>query len=286
MKLEETNWATVENVKHLEKFRLMDDTFFMACFHDNKKGIQFLLRTILHQPKLKVIRVNTQYLLKNLRGRDAYLDVYAKLQDGRHVNLEIQRSDAGANPRRARYHASLLDMDILEKGKDPKDLPDSIVIFITENDVRGEGQALYYYGRTDLNSGKPFDDGSLIMFVNGSYQEMDEIGMLMKDMNNQDWHTMYNKELAKLMRYYKETQEGGREMCRVLEEVRKEEREKALKEGRKEGCRIGERKGRVKQQIEMTKNLIQEGSLSLESISKVSGLAIEKVKELKQTVAV
>lgn len=102
LKLEETNWATVENVKHLEKFRLMDDTFFMACFHVNKKGIQFLLRTILHQPKLKVIRVNTQYLLKNLRGRDAYLDVYAKLQDGRHVNLEIQRSDAGANPRRAR----------------------------------------------------------------------------------------------------------------------------------------------------------------------------------------
>lgn len=169
-------------------------------------------------------------------------------------------------------------MDILEKGKDPKDLPDSIVIFITENDVRGEGQALYYYGRTDLNSGKPFDDGSLIMFANGSYQEMDEIGMLMKDMNNQDWHTMYNKELARLMRYYKETQEGGSEMCRVLEEVRLE--------GRKEGCRIGERKGRVKQQIEMTKNLIQEGSLSLESISKVSGLAIEKVKELKQTVAV
>jgi len=181
-------------------------------------------------------------------------------------------------------------MDILEKGKDPKDLPDSIVIFITENDVRGEGQALYYYGRTDLNSGKPFDDGSLIMFVNGSYQEMDEIGMLMKDMNNQDWHTMYNKELAKLMRYYKETQEGGREMCRVLEEVRKEEREKALKEGRnkgrKEGQMIGERKGRVKQQIEMTKNLIQEGSLSLESISKVSGLTLDKVKKIKKVITV
>ena len=169
-------------------------------------------------------------------------------------------------------------MDILEKGKDPKDLPDSIVIFITENDVRGEGQALYYYGRTDLKSGKPFDDGSLIMFVNGSYQEMDEIGMLMKDMNNQDWHTMYNKELAKLMRYYKETQEGGREMCRVLEEVRLE--------GRKEGCRIGERKGRVKQQIEMTKNLIQEGSLSLESISKVSGLTLDKVKKIKKVITV
>lgn len=106
--VEETNWATVENLKRLAKFRFMDDTFFMACFQDNTKGIQFLLRKILHQPELKVKRVSTQYLLKNLHGRDAYLDVYAKLQDGRYVNLEIQRSNAGAKPQRARYHASLM----------------------------------------------------------------------------------------------------------------------------------------------------------------------------------
>ncbi|MCI9525028.1 MAG: hypothetical protein HFF01_08375, partial [Erysipelotrichaceae bacterium] len=49
---------------------------------------------------------------------------------------------------------------------------------------------------------------------------------------------------------------------------------------------IGERKGRVKQQIEMTKNLIQEGSLSLESISKVSGLTLDKVKKIKKVITV
>ncbi len=38
--------------------------------------------------------------------------------------------------------------------------------------------------------------------------------------------------------------------------------------------------------MEITKNLIQEGDLSLESISEVSGLSPDKVKKLKQAVAV
>ncbi|MCI9292865.1 MAG: hypothetical protein HFF02_06180 [Erysipelotrichaceae bacterium] len=65
------------------------------------------------------------------------------------------------------------------------------------------------------------------MFVNGSCQEMDAIGMLMKDMNKRDWYTMYNKKRVELMRCFKEAQEE-REVCRVMEEVRKEERAKAF----------------------------------------------------------
>lgn len=56
--------------------------------------------------------------LKNLHGREAYLDIYAKLQDVRHVNLEIKRSNAGAKPQCTRYHSSLMDMKILERSSE------------------------------------------------------------------------------------------------------------------------------------------------------------------------
>ena len=49
--------------------------------------------------------------------------------------MEIQRSDAGAGVKRARYNSSMLDAHILQSGDDTKDIPDSYVIFITENDV-------------------------------------------------------------------------------------------------------------------------------------------------------
>ena len=44
-------------------------------------------------------------------------------------------ADAGAGAKRARHNGSLLDAHILKPGEDTEDIPDSYVIFITENDV-------------------------------------------------------------------------------------------------------------------------------------------------------
>ena len=41
----------------------------------------------------------------------------------------------GAGAKRARRNSSLLDAHILKPGEDTEDIPDSYVIFITENDV-------------------------------------------------------------------------------------------------------------------------------------------------------
>lgn len=58
-------------------------------------------------------------------------------------DVEIQREDAGAGAKRARHNSSLLDAHILKSGDDTENIPDSYVIFITENDVMKGNQPTY-----------------------------------------------------------------------------------------------------------------------------------------------
>ena len=62
-------------------------------------------------------------------------DVFARDSKGREYDIEIQRADRGAEPKRARYNSALMDANALKTGEDVGKLRDTYVIFITENDV-------------------------------------------------------------------------------------------------------------------------------------------------------
>ena len=68
-----------------------------------------------------------QFELKNLQGRSARLDIYAVDEHGKQYDVEVQRSDDGAAPRRARYNSSLLDANLLNPGDKFDELPESYI---------------------------------------------------------------------------------------------------------------------------------------------------------------
>ena len=175
-------------------------------------------------------------------------------------------ADAGAGARRARHNSSLLDAHILKPGEDTKDLPDSYVIFITENDVMKGGRPLYPVERyVTIGEEKVlFDDGSHILYVNGKYRGDDEIGRLMHDFSCTDPDDMNYEALAKKARYFKKDEKGVAAMCKMLEDMRNEK----AKEVR----------------IDNALCMIKDGVLSLEKIALYSGLSIEEVKELAEPV--
>ncbi|MBF1697125.1 MAG: hypothetical protein HXO77_10855, partial [Selenomonas sp.] len=92
----------------IQSFTLLDDVFMTAVFQDSLPCVDLVLQIILDQPNLRAERVITQDTVKNLRGHDVRLDVHA-FADGREFNIEIQRAKSGADPRRARYHSSIMD---------------------------------------------------------------------------------------------------------------------------------------------------------------------------------
>ena len=120
------------------------------------------------------------------------------------------------------------------KGDDFERLPETFVIFITENDVMREGNPIYWVERCFLKSGQQFGDGSHIIYVNGAYRDQTPIGKLMHDFACTDPADMYYETLADRVRYFKESKEGVTLMCRVLEDMRYESWQEGVREGKKE----------------------------------------------------
>ena len=157
-----------EDLQRIRGFRLIDDDFMNVCFDGYIEGAELLLRIILNKPDIHVRKVTTQKLMKNLLGRDIWLDIDADDDDGTEYNVEIQRADRGAGFKRARYHSSILDAHLLHPRDDFSKLPETYVILITENDVIGKDEPLYIVERRIINIDEPFDDGEHIIYVNGA----------------------------------------------------------------------------------------------------------------------
>ena len=260
-----------EDLERLRSLRYMDDDFMTVCLADNFEGVELILQIILGKRNIKIKSVRTQEPLKNLQGRSATLDVHAVDNGNKEFDVEIQRKDAGAGAKRARHNSSLLDAHILKAGDDTEDIPDSYVIFITENDVMKGNQPIYPVERyVTIGENKVlFGDGSHILYVNGEYRGDDEIGKLMHDFSCTNPDDMNYEALAKKARYFKQDEKGVATMCKIMEDMRNEAAQKAAQEA--------EQKANKKTAV----HLIKLGKMTLEEIAEATELSLDVVKELE-----
>ena len=258
-----------EDLERLRGFRLMDDDFLTKCFEGDTACIELVLRIVLEQ-ELQVLDVRTQVFVENLLNQSVRLDVLATDSTGRKFNIEIQRADRGAGRRRARYNSSMMDANLLQKDDDLDNLPETYVVFITENDVMGNGKPLYRIERCILDTGERFDDGAHIVYVNGAYRGESPIGKLMHDFSCTDPAKMYYGVLADRVRFFKESKEGIAVMCKVMEDMRNESLQEGMKEGLKKGMQDAARR------------MLEAGKYELDEIAAVSGLTLDEVKDLQK----
>lgn len=250
-----------EDLQRLRGFRLLDDDFLTKCFEGDTASIELVLQIVLEKPDLKVLDVHTQVFVENLLNRSVRLDILATDSTGAKLNVEVQRSDKGAGRKRARYNSSMMDANLLKKGEDFDKLPETWVIFITENDVMGKGRPLYPIERCFLGTGERFEDGSHILYVNGAYRGDTSIGKLMHDFSCTDAADMYYRILADRVRFFKESKEGIEIMCQAMEDMRNQ----TLKEG----------------MINVAKKMLEDGTITLEKIAEFVGLSVDEVRKLK-----
>ncbi len=212
-----------KDLQRLEQLRPIDDDFMRCLFKDNIPLAELVLRIITGKPDLMITDCETQKDMKRLAGaRSVCLDAYGTDSDSKKYDLEIQRADKGAEPHRARYHSSVLDIENLHSGQEFKDLPDTYTIFITEEDFFGMGKPVYPIERMNLAAGKFFEDGEHILYVNGEYKGESDIGRLMHDFNCTRADDMNFELMAERTRYLKENPKGVGEMCKVMEDMRNE----------------------------------------------------------------
>lgn len=229
--------------KIIDEMTLFDDDLMSMVFDENIPAAELLLRIVLRREDIEVLSVIGQKELENpvVGGRNIRLDILAKDRQGDCFNAEVQRSNVGADERRVRFHSSMIDSRMLKEGQAFKELSESYVIMITQNDYFGYGLPVYTINRHIEELGLGFRDGSHILYVNGSYRGEDPLGRLMGDFGCKDAKDMYYTELANGVRHFKE--EGGRElMCQAVEEYAKK---KAIETEIKAGIAYGVDKNQI-----------------------------------------
>ena len=273
----------VEYCALIQKFRLIDDTFFNVCFDNYVEGMQLLLRIFFGRDDLVVKHVVTQQSADNLYGRGVRFDVLAEDSEGKLYDCEVQRANEGAIPRRARYNSSMMDSRELAKGAEFSELPETWVIFITENDIYGAGYPLYHVERIVQELQRPFDDGAHILYVNGANCDDTPLGRLMQDFFCESPEQMHYKELAKRADYFKAEVEGVNAMCELMEKFGEKKLEEGRMEGRAEGRAEGREEGRIEGHregmIDMARSLLTL-NVPVEVIEKSSGLTRAEILAL------
>lgn len=214
----------------LKRLTIMSDALMRNVLKD-KDCTEYILRIIMKNEELRIIDQTIQKDFKNLQGRSAILDCVAQDANGTLYNIEIQQESEGASPKRARYHSGLMDMNFLKQGHDFDELPETHVIFITRDDIFGNGRPIYQIQRMFEDTKESFNDGSHILYVNSSCQDSSKLGQLMHDLHCTKADDMFSSVLAKRVRELKETPEGVGIMCKEMDMLYRLGEERGEKRG-------------------------------------------------------
>ena len=216
----------------LDRLRPIDDDFMRCLFRENLPLARQVLPILTGDESINISHVETQMDMRIPGARSVELDVYCTSDDGWRYNLETERRAERGKPKRARYHASVLDIRNLQPRQDFEELPETVTIFLMETDTLGEGLPRYHADRYIKETGKDFGDKTHILYLNAQYRDNTAFGNLMADFMEKDPEKMHTEELKKACFQFKRTEEGIRQMCQVFDEIRAEGKAEGRAEGR------------------------------------------------------
>lgn len=251
------------------KLNPIDDALFMVMAEE-LDFCQEILRVILNDYKLVVVRHNPQKILKNLQGRSCTLDLECILGNGKHVGVEVQKSDDDDHQRRIRYDSSLLSTNTAEPNTKFFDVPDVIMVFISKFDIFAGGYPLYHIDRIIRELGVPADNGLQEVYVNAAVDDGSDVAKLMDIFKNDDvYDDVLFPATSEVKRRFKTTDEGVSRMCEIIEKYKNEGRAEGRDEGR----------------AEIIQGMLK-ANISMEQIVKITGLTMEKIISIGKEAAV
>ena len=241
-----------EKIERIKEFRLIDDVFF-EVFAKDIPACQEILRTILEDAELIVNDIIVQSSERNLYGRSVRLDALCTLGDGSLCNIEIQRSDNDNHLKRARFNAASITVRESDTGTNFEKVRDVYIVYISEKDFLGDGLTTYHIDKVIRENGVTVDDGLHEIFVNTSVNDGSNIAELMQCFKQKNLNNPKFKAVTKRFKELKETEGGLTAMCKLMDDIVKEENERVLKEERERAFRE-EREKNIKRITKMISN--------------------------------
>ncbi|MDE5718406.1 MAG: hypothetical protein K2I53_12475 [Lachnospiraceae bacterium] len=152
------------------QINLSDFALFLSVMKI-KEAYEDVLGIILDESDLKLKEVKVEQVILNKSGKRAIrLDAWAMDVRDRQFDMEMQ-NDAGGDDmrRRSRFYQSMIDTPVLKSGKKTryKNLPSTVIIFITQEDIFGRDLAMYTFSeRCEEMPDLLLGDGTSKIFLN------------------------------------------------------------------------------------------------------------------------
>ena len=161
-----------ESILVNHEFNLSDFALFLSVAK-NPRAYRCMLSVFLEEPDIELAEVKVEQVILNKVGKRAIrLDAWAKSTDNRRFNMEIQNDTKGDDVRkRSRFYQGMLDTPILKSGRKTKykQLPSTVIIFITQDDIFGKDLAKYTFTeQCEEIAGLHLEDGTTKIFLNMS----------------------------------------------------------------------------------------------------------------------
>ncbi len=224
---------------------------------------------------------HVEHYMSNIKGREAQFDIYVKSEKMR-INVEIQRKEKGANPKRGRLNLSLIDTQEIKKSSEYEEVPESYIVFMCEGDYFKKGLPIYHLKLTNKETKEEVDIGQEMIYVNGDYQDEETVlGRLIHDFHCIDPNEMYSEVFKKWVKYYKEERKGVTEMCEICEQLKEMGRIEGEVIGEKRGYANGKVEGKAEGKIEKAAQMII--NLLIKKLGSLSEYIVNKINSSDET---
>ncbi len=117
--------------KGYKTLKFTDNFMFCKVVTTNPELCRHMLELILGKKIKRVdIKASEKVMDVTAGAKSIRLDVYLDDDAGTVYDLEMQTSGNKNLPRRMRYYQGVIDLNLIEKGDDYDQLPESILVFI------------------------------------------------------------------------------------------------------------------------------------------------------------
>ena len=286
----------MEKIKTFDELTIRDNFLFQhvmrnerLCTHLIEKILDIKVRSLRYQDFEKTIDLR-------LDGKSVRLDVYVEDDEGRVYDIEMQCSNSPKNDlaKRSRFYQSLIDGELLDKGKPYEELNPSYVIFICTFDPFHRNLPIYTFTHCCQEDNRvKLKDEEARVFLNskGSENAADpDIAAFLRYVEGKAAEGKFVESLDQEVHLVKSMDKVRREYMILSDEIRRRQRE-AAEEGRKEGLEKGIQQG-VQQGIQQG---IQQGmqqereanvlgmlkeKIPMETISRITHYSLEQIQKL------
>ena len=274
----ETTPETLNNITEFTHTNLSDFALFLSVMKV-KAAYEDVLSIILDEDSLKLKEVKVEQVILNKSGKRAIrLDAWAQDMKERQFDMEMQNdTDSDDIRKRSRFYQGMLDTPILKSGRKTryKNLPSTVIIFITQDDIFGKDLARYTFSeRCEEVPDLPLDDGTKKIFLNMSSKNgRPELVSLLQYMKNT---TITNPDI---------TVRDKRilDLDRIVEEVRQsEEWEDVSMNIYEMGIERGKEEGIEENLIKNVNALMKNLNLDLQKACESIGISVEKYQNAKK----